>query len=82
MKNFKTIFSILAMSLSFSIMGCSNNSESNGTRSLFDTRREAEKAAKEFDCTGAHKMGDKWMPCQSHDAHEKGEKHGGHHHNH
>ena len=38
------------------------------------------KAAKAFNCTGAHQMGDKWMPCKSHDAHEEIEKHGGHHH--
>ena len=73
--------SILVMSLL--IIGCSNNSESNKTRALFETREEATKAAKNFNCTGAHKMGDKWMPCKSHDAHGKAEKHGkngGHHH--
>ena len=82
MKNLKTIFSVLAISLSFSVMGCSNNSESSSTRALFDTREEAAKAAKNFNCTGAHKMGNKWMPCKSHDAHEEGEKHGSHHHHH
>ena len=80
MKNFKPIVSILIMSLS--IIGCSNNSESNKTRALFETREEAEKAAKNFNCTGAHKMGNKWMPCKSHDAHEKGAKHDGHQHHH
>ncbi len=68
------------MSVSFSLMGCSNNSESNKTRALFNTRKEAAEAAKDFNCRGAHKMGDKWMPCESHDAHEKGKHHGGHHH--
>ena len=66
-------------------MGCSTNSESSSTRALFDTREEAAKAAKNFNCTGAHKMGNKWMPCKSHDAHaegEKHEKHSGHHHHH
>ena len=64
-------------------MGCETNSESSRTRAIFDTRLEAQKAAKNFNCTGAHKMGDKWMPCKSHDDHEKAEKngqHGGHHH--
>ena len=82
MKNLKPIISCLIMSLSFSLMGCSTNSESNNTRALFDTRKEAEKAAKDFNCKGAHKMGDQWMPCKTHDAHEKGENHGGHHHHH
>ena len=84
MKNSKSIFSILVISLAFSLIGCSN-SESRSTRALFETRAEAEKAAKDFNCTGAHKMGDKWMPCKSHDAHEAGERHenhGGHHHHH
>ena len=81
MKSSKSIFSILVISLAFSLIGCSN-SESRSTRALFETRAEAEKAAKEFNCTGAHKMGDQWMPCKSHDAHEAEEKHGGHHHHH
>ena len=81
-KNFKPIASIVFMSLAFSIMGCSSNSVQNGTPALFDTRKEAVKAAKDFNCKGAHKMGDKWMPCKSHDAHEKVTKHDGHHHHH
>ena len=84
MKNSKSIFSILVISLAFSLIGCSN-SESRSTRARFETKAEAEKAAKDFNCTGAHKMGDKWMPCKSHDAHEAGERHenhGGHHHHH
>ncbi|MFM7236195.1 MAG: hypothetical protein ACKOYK_05400 [Cyanobium sp.] len=36
----------------------------------FATKAEAEKAAKQFHCTGAHQMGDRWMPCDRHgDAH-------------
>ena len=85
MKSLKPIVSVLVMTISFSIMGCSTNSESSSTKALFDTREEAAKAAKNFNCTGAHKMGNKWMPCKSHDAHEEGEKHekhSGHHHHH
>ena len=34
---------------------------------LFATRAEAEKAARlHFNCTGAHRMGDQWMPCAGH----------------
>jgi len=85
MKKPKSIFSVLIISLSFSLIGCSSNSESSNTRALFETRAEAEKAAKDFNCTGAHKMGDQWMPCKNHEVHgvgNKHEKHGGHHHHH
>ncbi len=64
-------------------MGCSANSEPKSTRALFETREEAEKAAKNFNRTGAHQRGDKWMPCMSHDNHGEGkqhQKHDGHHH--
>jgi hypothetical protein len=37
-----------------------------GTKATFATKAEAEAAAKHFHCTGAHKMGDQWMPCASH----------------
>ena len=80
MKKLKPVLSLFVVPLSLSLMGCSTNSESNGTPAVFDTRKEAVKAAKDFNCTGAHRMGDKWMPCKSHDAHEKGAKHDGHHH--
>jgi Protein of unknown function len=34
---------------------------------LYATQAEAEKAAKEhFQCTGAHRMGNQWMPCSKH----------------
>lgn len=33
---------------------------------LFKTKKEAEKAASEYGCIGAHKMGEKWMPCKMH----------------
>jgi len=43
-------------------------SESNSKRRsiLFKTKTEAENMAKILGCKGAHKMGDKWMPCKSH----------------
>ena len=28
--------------------------------------QEAEKAAANYGCIGAHKMGEKWMPCEKH----------------
>jgi hypothetical protein len=50
---------------------------SAGVPALYPTQAEAEKAAKlHFNCTGAHKMGDQWMPCAKHgDAHGSGTSH-------
>ena len=44
----------------------SNSSKENMMPGLFDTREEAEKAATKYKCVGAHKMGNKWMPCKMH----------------
>ena len=33
---------------------------------LFKTKKDAEKAASKYGCIGAHKMGEKWMPCKMH----------------
>ena len=44
----------------------SNSSKENMMSYLFNTKQEAEKAALKYVCTGAHKMGDKWMPCKMH----------------
>jgi len=35
-------------------------------KAMFNTKAEAEAAAKQFNCNGAHKMGNQWMPCASH----------------
>ena len=59
------------ISISFSLIGCASNSKTKRINASFETKAEAEKAAKNFNCTGAHKMGDKWMPCQSHSDHEE-----------
>ena len=32
----------------------------------FKIKEEAEKAAAEYGCVGAHKMGEKWIPCKMH----------------
>ncbi len=64
--------------LSALLIGCTAESRKDRIPSLFDTKEEAEKAAIDFKCTGAHQMGDKWMPCASHEAHEKHNKHSDH----
>ena len=66
----KIILTRTIIFVSFLLIGCSDNSQTGGKPALFETKAEAEKAAKNFNCTGAHKMGDKWMPCTSHSAHE------------
>ena len=44
-----------------------NNEINSKQRSLlFKTKAEAENMAEKLNCKGAHKMGDKWMPCKSH----------------
>jgi len=43
-----------------------NSSKKNMMPDLFNTKREAEKAASKYKCIGAHKMGNKWMPCKMH----------------
>ena len=84
MDKLKSIASTIILSLSFSLIGCSDNTQTKGTPSLFETKIKAENAAKYFNCTGAHKMGDKWMPCKSHSAHEDKEnsKSSNEHHHH
>ncbi len=53
------------------ISGCSANSTKSRTPALFNTKAEAEEAAEDFNCTGAHQMGDKWMPCTMHGMHKQ-----------
>ena len=48
------------------LIGCATQSTKKATPALFNTKAEAEAAAKDFDCKGAHKMGNKWMPCANH----------------
>lgn len=38
-----------------------------GVPAMYATQAEAEQAAKaHFNCTGAHRMGNQWMPCSTH----------------
>ena len=38
-------------------------------QAMFKTKAEAEAAAPDFGCTGAHPMGDMWMVCDQHNTH-------------
>tara|TARA_B100000131_G_scaffold273363_1_gene274758 strand:- start:151 stop:411 length:261 start_codon:yes stop_codon:yes gene_type:complete len=83
----KKVFILSPILLITLLVGCTSKVEETKKPALFDTRREALKAAKSFNCTGAHKMGNKWMPCKTHEFHENAQdkhikKHNHKHHNH
>ncbi len=82
MCNLSSIVSTLVLSLSFYLVGCANNSQTSGKQAVFSTKAEAEKAAMDFNCTGAHKMGELWMPCKTHAANEEERNNDEHHHHH
>ena len=85
MAAFIVINSFLAITLPFLLIGCSDYYNQEATPYLFETKAQALKAAKKINCKGAHKMGDKWMPCDSHEdniMNKQGSSHGHHHHNH
>ena len=44
----------------------SNSNKENMMSDIFNTKQEAEKAASKYGCIGAHKMGNRWMPCKMH----------------
>ena len=44
----------------------SDSKESNMLSDLYNSKEEAERAASKKGCIGAHKMGNKWMPCKGH----------------
>tara|TARA_Y100001968_G_scaffold221019_1_gene203977 strand:- start:2438 stop:2698 length:261 start_codon:yes stop_codon:yes gene_type:complete len=67
----KALLSVIFISILFSLMGCSDNSKPTSIRVLFDTKEEAERAAKDINCSGAHKMDEGWMPCNNHATNEK-----------
>ncbi len=62
-----------------SLSACASAPKKNSIPGLFDTKLEAEKAAENFNCIGAHQMGEKWMPCKQH---VNNHNHNQHHHNH
>jgi len=50
-----------------SALGASAQANSGAVPAMYATKAEAEAAAKHhFNCTGAHQMGNQWMPCTSH----------------
>lgn len=49
-------------------IACAQHSNQGAMPAMYATKAEAEKAATKFNCTGAHQMGDQWMPCAKHAA--------------
>ena len=73
MKRAALLFSsILVMSASSAF---ANPHADQPKQAMFKTQQEAEAAAPEFGCKGAHQMGSMWMVCAKH---EEAEQHGHH----
>ena len=51
------------------LMACAGDQQPSlkPKQAMFKTQAEAEAAAADFGCTGAHKMGEMWMVCDKHD---------------
>ena len=62
---------VLTVGIAIILIGLMIPDQAVGMRSLFNTKAAAEKAAKRFGCSGAHKMGKKWMPCAMHEVHDQ-----------
>jgi hypothetical protein len=59
--------SVIWIATGFQLLGAVALANPNGIPALYDTKAEAEAAAKKhFNCTGAHQMGNQWMPCDKH----------------
>ncbi|MGA0021506.1 MAG: hypothetical protein ACO3GW_05010 [Vulcanococcus sp.] len=58
---------VIWIATGFQLLGAVALANPNGVPALYDTKAEAEAAAKKhFNCTGAHQMGNQWMPCDKH----------------
>jgi len=49
-------------------MACAQHLGVGAVPGTYATRAEAEAAAKLYNCSGAHPMGNRWMPCTKHPA--------------
>jgi len=72
-----SISSLLLMAATVGLTVLTSGAASNAAEPLgvkekqavFKTQAEAEAAAPQFDCEGAHQMGDMWMVCDKHSMH-------------
>ena len=59
--------SLIAIAAAAPLCGAAVDASPAGVPAVYATKAEAEEAArKHFHCTGAHPMGQQWMPCQKH----------------
>lgn len=59
-------FSLAGIALGMQLLGVAQ-ANTGGVPAMYATKAEAEAAAKQhFNCTGAHPMGNQWMPCATH----------------
>ena len=71
------LFSLIAITTGIQLIGAAQ-ANTGGMPAMYATKAQAEAAAKKhFNCTGAHPMGDQWMPCATH-----GQSNGNTQHNH
>ncbi|MBM5806329.1 MAG: hypothetical protein FJ056_01310 [Cyanobacteria bacterium M_surface_10_m2_179] len=50
-----------------SLVGAAAQANTSAVPAMYATKAEAEAAGKKhFNCTGAHQMGNQWMPCATH----------------
>ena len=60
------LFSLIAIATGIQ-MPAAAQANTGGVPAMYATKAEAETAAKKhFNCTGAHPMGNQWMPCAKH----------------
>ena len=60
------LFSLIAITTGIQLIGAAQ-ANTGGVPAMYATKAQAEAAAKKhFNCTGAHPMGDQWMPCATH----------------
>jgi hypothetical protein len=60
------LFSLIAIASGIQLLGVAQ-ANTGGVPAMYATKAEAEAAAKKhFNCTGAHQMGNQWMPCATH----------------
>jgi hypothetical protein len=71
------LFSLIAITTGIQLIGAAQ-ANTGGVPAMYATKAQAEAAAKKhFNCTGAHPMGNQWMPCATH-----GQSNGNTQHNH
>jgi hypothetical protein len=64
---FATSTSALSLAALSALLGTAAQANTAGVPAMYATKAEAEAAAKQhFNCSGAHPMGNQWMPCASH----------------